>query len=96
MPYRVILSPDAKADLESAIRWYAHKQVELAFRFTAETVITLRRIGRNPYQFPRVTGRVRRALLNRFPYVISFTVNRKTVFVLTILHQHRLNPWSKP
>ena len=96
MRYHVILSPDAEADIESAIRWYADKHLELPFRFTTETTRTLRRVGQNPYQFPAVSSLVRRALMKRFPYAIDFTVNPKTVFVLTVLHQRRLNPWSKP
>jgi len=66
MNHRVILSPDADAGIEAAIRWYAHEQLELPFRFKAEMMITLRRIAQNPYQFPLVSKQVRRALLKRF------------------------------
>ena len=33
MTYRLILSPDAKADFRSAAHWYADKDNNLSFRF---------------------------------------------------------------
>jgi plasmid stabilization system protein ParE len=96
MPHRVILSPGAKADIRSAIRWYVNQQLGLPLRFGVEYKTTLRRVAQNPYQFPLVNHVVRRALLNRFPYAIYFTVSARAVFVTAVLHQRRLNPWCTP
>ena len=96
MRYRVILSPDAEAGIDSAIRWYAQQQLELSFRFKAETEMTLHRVVQNPYQFPRVSNVVRRALMNRFPYAIYFKTNADEVVVLTVSHHRRLSPWNTP
>ena len=64
MIYRVILSPDAKADISAAVRWYQRIDPNLAFRFLLEARATRRRIARFPYQFPLVNRVVRRAALS--------------------------------
>ena len=90
MSRRIILSPDARADLEDAARWYRRKESHLSQRFKAEVRSTLLRIARYPYSFVRETGAVRRACTNRFRYYIFFRFNATTVFVRAIIHQRRL------
>ena len=92
MVRRVILSPDAKEHIRSAIRWYVRQQLDLRFRFRAELRTTLRRVRQNPFQFPLGEDRLRRALMNRFPYAIYFRLNPEGIVVAGVVHQRRLNP----
>ena len=96
MIYRVILSPDAKAGIRSAVRWYFQHDINVSFRFRAELKTTLRRIARNPYEFALVADRLRRARMKRFPYWIYFTLAAGAVYVVAVSHQRQLNPWNKP
>jgi plasmid stabilization system protein ParE len=96
MAYRLILSPDAKDGIRSARWWYFHKDINLPARFTAELEATLNRMARHPRQFPVVVGRLRRALMTRFPYSIYFTLNEGTTVVIAVLHYRQLNKWSRP
>jgi toxin ParE1/3/4 len=96
MNYRVILSPDAEENIRAVIRWYLDIQLELSFRFRAETHAVLHRLGQNPFQFPVTFKLIRKALLRRFPYTIYFTFDAEEVLVLAILHQRRLTPWNEP
>ena len=89
MKYRSVLSPGARADIRSAVRWYQHIERNLAFRFSMEIRATLRRIEKFPYQFPVRNGTVRRALLNRFPYSVYFRLNTDQPYVLAVVHQRR-------
>src|SRR5215213_10341755 len=90
MSCRIVLSPDAKADIGSAVRWYQRRDLNVAFRFTLETRATVSRIARSPYQFPCIKGSIRRALLKRFPYSIYYTLNKDgAAFVFAVLHQRR-------
>lgn len=89
MRYRSIPSPGAEADIVSAFRWYHQIDPNLAFRFTLETLATLRRIKTFPYQFPIISGKARRALLKRFPYWIFFSLNKNGLFVIAVVHQRR-------
>ena len=95
MRYRSVLSPGAKADISSAVRWYQRTDPKLAFRFLLETPATLRRIERFPYQFPvievprDIKDIFRRAPLKHFPYSIYFTLYRDVASVRGIIHQRR-------
>src|SRR5215213_546685 len=90
MSCRIILSPDAKADIGLAVRWYQRRDLNVAFRFTLETRATVGRIARSPYQFPCVDQSIRRARLRRFPYCIYYALNKQgAAFVFAVLHQRR-------
>src|SRR5262245_49451218 len=91
MNRRIILSPDARADLISSARWYHSKQVDLPLRFASEVKEALLRIARFPHAFPCVRGEraTRRAAMRRFRYYIDFIVTREEVFVERIIHQRR-------
>jgi plasmid stabilization system protein ParE len=70
----VILSPDAAADIRSAIEWYDRADPNLAFRFEQETLTTLHHIGQFPYRFRLMNGAIRQALLERFPYAVYYSL----------------------
>ena len=63
MNYRIVLSPDAKADISSAVWWYQRRDPNLAFRFTLEAFETLRRIARYPYSYRLIKGVVGEQIL---------------------------------
>jgi plasmid stabilization system protein ParE len=89
MSRRIILSPDARVDLDTTARWYRRKETNLSRRFKAEVDITLFRVARHPYASLRVNDRVRRVLMNRFPYRVDFSLDDTGVTVLAITHQRR-------
>lgn len=91
MSYRIILSPDAHADLRSAIRWYKQEQIDLSLRFKARIQATLHGIVQRPLAFRLMEDGKRRALMRRFPYYIYFTFDGSTVVVTAIVHQRRGN-----
>ena len=86
---RIILSPDAKGDIRSTIRWYQRTDSNLALRFNLETRATLRRIARFPYQYSFIEGTFRRANLKRFRYAIYYSVEKEEVVVKAVVHQRR-------
>ena len=43
-------------------------------------------IRRNPEQFPRVRGDIRRALVRRFPYAVYYVVEPDHVSVFAVIH----------
>lgn len=96
MTYHVILSPDAKGQVRAATRWYVRKELSLSRRFSEALNETLDRIAENPYQFLVVHGPFRRALMKRFPYSIYFKTSTRSVYVVRVVHQRRLNPLHRP
>jgi len=89
MKYRSVLSPGARADIRSAVRWYEHIDPNLAFRFRQETLAIRGRIERFPFQFRIMRGTTRRALLKRFPYSIYFYLKDGKASVIGVVHQRR-------
>jgi plasmid stabilization system protein ParE len=76
--------------MERAARWYgkrnAHKRVE----FLDAVEVSLNAIRQNPLMFVRV-GRVRRALIRGFSYMLVFQVSDERIVVTDCVHQHQ-NP----
>lgn len=91
MTGRFIVRPLAEADLEDAARWYEDERAGLAERFLKDLDETFARIREGPFQFPTVSGEVRRALLHTFPYAVYFRASNEMVVVLAVLHMRR-NP----
>jgi plasmid stabilization system protein ParE len=89
MKYRVILSPDAKAEISSAVHWYQRTGPDVALRFLWKTRATVNRIRQYPNSFPRVSGVIRRAVLHRFPYSIFFVLMKEFVVVMAVRHQRQ-------
>ena len=89
MSCRIILSPDARADLDAAAQWYHRKEIGLSRRFRAEIRTTLLRVAQFPYASLRVRSFARRVLTNRFRYRIDFAFDASTLVVLAITHQRR-------
>ena len=91
MTRRFIVRPLAEADLEDAARWYEDERAGLSERFLSDVDRTIARIRERPFEFPAVSGDVRRALLHTFPYVVYFRASDEAVVVLAVLHLRR-NP----
>ena len=91
MTRRFIVRPLAEADLEDAARWYEDERAGLSERFLSDVDRTIARIRERPFEFPAVSGNVRRALLHTFPYAVYFRMSDEAVVVLAVLHLRR-NP----
>jgi plasmid stabilization system protein ParE len=91
MTRRFIVRPLAEADLEDAARWYEDERAGLSVRFLSDVDRTIARIRERPFEFPAVSGDVRRALLHTFPYAVYFRTSDEAVVVLAVLHLRR-NP----
>jgi plasmid stabilization system protein ParE len=89
MKRRVLIRPEAQADIKEAVSWYESREPGLGIRFKLEARTAIRRIGDNALMFPAIDTRVRRALLSSFPYSVYFTVEDKGVVIRSVLHQHR-------
>jgi plasmid stabilization system protein ParE len=89
-----ILTPEAAAEMHEAADWYDGQRDGLGDELMDEVNATIREIAADPTRFPRYEGRqlkptVRRALVNRFPYVVSFEVVNDIIWILAVFHGHR-------
>jgi toxin ParE1/3/4 len=92
---RLELHPEARAELRSAVLWYDERRPGLGDEFVAEVSAALNRIGGAPESYPawphtRTAGPlIRKATIQRFPYVIAFEKHGHHVLVLAIAHAKR-------
>src|SRR4051812_12019418 len=89
MVKRVIIEPEAEADLLEAYQWYQRRRGGLGDDFllcfeAAKTVI-----GQRPKSFPVVEKQSHRALMRRFPYLVLFVEEKTTISVLGVFHTKR-------
>ena len=89
MPPRLLLEPEAEADLAEAFAWYEDQRPGLGSEFFAEVARVLAAIERSPQQFPIIRGQTRRALVHRFPFAVFYVVDPDVIAVTAVLHGRR-------
>jgi toxin ParE1/3/4 len=90
----LLLRPDAAAEMDEAADWYDRQRDGLGDEFLDEVKATFKVIEGDPLRYALYEGRrlkkpVRRALVKRFPYVVSFEVLGDTTLILSVFHGHR-------
>ena len=86
---RLVLRRQAKLDLADARRWYEERRPGLGDIFLDAVDAVLGVLLNHPNIHPRVSERVRRASVSRFPYGVFYTVEGETIRVIAILHNAR-------
>ena len=69
---RLIFRLHARSDIAEAADWYEQQSVGLGIEFVRTVNAMVASIHRNPEQYQRIRGRLRRAALRRFPYNIFY------------------------
>ena len=72
MSRRLIVRPEAEAEMADAFDWYEDRVPGLGSEFLLCVDAAFNAILRSPYQYPRVHKIVRRALTRRFPFKVFF------------------------
>jgi plasmid stabilization system protein ParE len=91
MSRRLIVRPEAEAEMADAFDWYEARVPGLGSEFLLCVDSVFNTILRNPQQFPHIHRMVRRALVRRFPYEVFFVEDDERVVVLFVFHAKR-NP----
>ena len=89
--FKVVILPLAKKDILDAAQWYQKKQSGLGKRFTGEVREKVRFIGRNPMVYAKRYDDVRTAVLNKFPFLVHYTIENNIIVISAVLHTSR-NP----
>jgi len=91
MSRRLIVRPEAEAEMADAFGWYEDRVPGLGDAFLLCVDAVFHAARRNPRQFPQVHRVIRRALVRRFPYEVFFVEDVEGVVVLSVFHAKR-NP----
>jgi len=88
----LVFHPLVQRDINTALRYYDEEGgSSLGDRFYAELNGKLAEVEKAPAKFPPISGVIRRANLQKFPYHILFKISRESVRILVIRH-HRRHP----
>ena len=86
---RLIIRPEAEAELAEAFDWYERRVPGLGAYFLAAVGTALDSVLSHPLQHPVVYRTVRRALTRRFPYQVLFVAEEDAVIVIAVFHGAR-------
>ena len=88
MNRRLIIRPEAEADIVEAAVWYQARELALGLAFTSEIHAAVERALHNALNYLqlRETPHVRRILVRRFPYRAFYIVRADAIVVFAVLH----------
>ena len=91
MDRRLIIRPEAEANLTDAVVWYDSRDPGLGLELLSEVHSGIARALESPESFLRVRRNptVRRLLIRRFPYRIFFIDRQNALVVFAVLHAGR-------
>lgn len=79
----------ARREINSAFAWYLQHSPLAAEGFLDAIDEALSLITKSPERHPVVRGRLRRMLLQGFPYAVYYKVYPKVISVVGVIHGHR-------
>ena len=94
MTGKVILTPEARADVAQATAWYRERSTRAAEQFLFAVGVALARIEEQPTSqvvMDAATG-ARRALLRKFPHRVIYLIDGERIVVFAVMHHRRDDP----
>jgi plasmid stabilization system protein ParE len=93
--FELNISEEAELDIDEIFIWYEEQQENLGFKFINDLKLQLIEIVNRPLSF-RIFQEIeyeniRIALLNKFPYLVYFSIENKNVTILLVISASR-NP----
>lgn len=89
MTRRIVLRPAAEADIDAAAAWLEERSRRAAAKFWRTVEEKLKRLQENPFQYQRVIGQARRALLRDFRYALFYIATDDEIVVIACTHGRR-------
>lgn len=86
---RVILHPEAEAEILRAQRYYSEVRPALGRRFYDELSGLLLRVGERPLAFKQFAPPAHRALARHFPYAVVYVPRADVVWIIAVMHVRR-------
>lgn len=79
----------AQSEFDDAIDYYDEQHPGLGSEFAEEVEEALERINHYPEAWSSLSPRVRRCVINRFPYGVLYEVRSEIIIIVAIQHQHQ-------
>ena len=94
MTAKLVLTPEARADVAEAAAWYRGRSVKAAEEFLLAVSVAFARIEAQPTAqvvVDAATG-ARRALLRKFPHRVLYLIDGGQLVVFAVMHHRRDEP----
>ena len=89
MSYKLVINPEAQADLAEAIGYYNEQRDGLGREFAMRVDDVFVTIESNPHLFAASYRSARLTLVRRFPYLVCYRIVDEEVRVIAVLHNRR-------
>lgn len=89
MSWKLIIRPEAEADMAEAFDWYEERRNGLGHEFLDEVRARLASIEENPLRCAILYKNARQTLVRRFPYKILYLFEVDIIEVLAVAHVRR-------
>ena len=89
MSLKLIINPEAEADLAEAKQWYDNRRLGLGDQFLTCVEAVFNRICRHPLLHATVYRDLRMTLVRRFPYAVVYRVDDDQITVVAVYHTRR-------
>lgn len=80
MAFKIKIEPEAHQDIQEGIDWYNEQQPGLGRKFHAEVKASFKKLKTNPFFQVRYDD-VHCLPLKKFPYMVHYTVDDKSILV---------------
>lgn len=88
--------PEAELEFGRAVDYYEQCQPGLGLDFAQEVHGTIARICSFPEAWTKVSEKLRRCLVNRFPYSIIYQITESSIRIIAIANlQRKSSYWKK-
>jgi toxin ParE2 len=92
-PFKLL--PVAEQELQDSAGFYDQESPLLTDRFLDAFLAVMERLGRYPESGTRISGHLRIARLNEFPYNVVYRIESRSIIVVAMAHQSRKpNYWK--
>jgi plasmid stabilization system protein ParE len=89
MALRIELHPQAEFEFWEAVDWYDEQSEGLGRTFARAFEEVVVAISQRPMSFPLEYNRKRKAVVQRFPYIVIFEIYTDYILILSVFHTKR-------
>ena len=86
MSWKLLVKSSAESDILDGFVDYEERLDGPGERFLDEVENSFNRIESNPYLYQEIEEGIRSSVTHTFPYIIFYTIENDTIFVLAVIH----------
>ncbi len=86
MSWKLFVKSSAESDILDGFIDYEERLDGLGERFLDEVENSFNRIKSDPYLYQEIEEGIRRSITHTFPYIVFYTIEENTIFVLAVIH----------